>query len=89
MPDAEPSDLANAHGILASALELVISVRGLLQGASSDTLFAAGEAAGVISKAKALVGRDIDMSPVHAMVPNTNSRAMAFDTPGGAGGKRS
>jgi hypothetical protein len=33
-----------------------------LDGVSSDTLFALGEAAGIVAKVKALLGRDIDQA---------------------------
>jgi hypothetical protein len=62
MSETEKPPLEQAHAILLAAMESVLSVKPLLDmaEASTDTCFATGEAASVISKAKALVGRDID-----------------------------
>ena len=47
---------------LQRAFEDLATYRGALpDGISTDTAFAIGEALGVIAKAKALVGRDIDV----------------------------
>lgn len=55
-------DLKAAHAKLHAMVEEIhrLNAQGLLDGASMDTIFAVGEAMGVISKAKALLGRDID-----------------------------
>lgn len=52
--------LERAHGQLAGIMGLIADLRPLIEGASPDTFFAFGEAIGTISKAKALLGRDID-----------------------------
>ena len=48
------------HRILTEAYKLVAQLYPVKEPISSDTAFAIGEALGVLSKAKALVGRDID-----------------------------
>jgi hypothetical protein len=49
---------------LALAAGLISEVRGALDGTvRADTAFALGEALGILAKAKALVGRDIDERP--------------------------
>jgi hypothetical protein len=50
------------HRVLNEARELVrqIAVGDKLENISSDTAMAIGESLGVLDKAKALVGRDID-----------------------------
>lgn len=48
------------HAALGAQLTELLMLARALTGASSDTYFALGEAAGVISKAKGLLGRDID-----------------------------
>lgn len=53
-------DLIRAHEGLREALQRVLAIRSLLNDASSDTCLAVGEAMGIISKAKGLLGRDID-----------------------------
>lgn len=58
---AEPeNDLIKAHGVLTLAYNAMLALYGHINGASTDTAFAIGEATGVLNKAKALVGRDID-----------------------------
>ena len=52
-----------AHDMMASALQAVVGTAAYIVNGSDfspDTAFAMGEAAGAISKAKALLGRDID-----------------------------
>jgi hypothetical protein len=48
------------HAILQDAFEKLAALHGQCDGVSTDTAFAIGEATGLISKAKALIGRDID-----------------------------
>ena len=57
--------LKEAHVKLRAALHEVMDTWHMLDGASADTLLAAGEAAGIISKAKGLLGRDIDQAARH------------------------
>jgi hypothetical protein len=59
-PDVE--GLRALHAVLQECWTSLMAVRsaGMPDGSSTDTSFAVGEAAGVIAKAKALVGRDID-----------------------------
>lgn len=55
--------LRELHAILQTAFDAVAVVHGNVpDGASSDTALAVGYALGSISKAKALVGRDIDQA---------------------------
>lgn len=58
MPD-NPG-LLEIHRILTEAYKLTISLYPVKHPISSDTAYAIGEAGGILSKAKALVGRDID-----------------------------
>lgn len=55
-------EMVALHATLQKAYELVLTLRvpDWPEGIGSDTAFAIGEAAGILSKAKALVGRDID-----------------------------
>ena len=55
-----PTALEQAHAILLQAFNSVALVRSLLDRSRADTSFGCGEALGALSKAKALVGRDID-----------------------------
>ena len=50
------------HGVLREMQDALLRVKeaGLPDGIGSDTAFAIGEAAGVLSRAKGLVGRDVD-----------------------------
>ena len=54
--------LKAVHGKLRTALHEVLETKDMLDGASTDTLLAIGEALGIISKAKGLLGRDIDQA---------------------------
>jgi hypothetical protein len=64
-----------AHATLVKAYELVISMRVVVSGLSPDTAFAIGEAAGALSKARALLGRDIDQAAaVAAATPEPRRR---------------
>lgn len=64
MADEEAASLLTAqqvHALLQQAFDDVCGLYGRIDtGLGCDTAFAIGEAAGVLSKAKALVGRDID-----------------------------
>lgn len=50
------------HAVLRASYDAMLRVReaGMPDGVGSDTAFAIGEATGVLSKAKGLLGRDID-----------------------------
>lgn len=48
------------HKVLQQAYDQLLALHGKVHCLSSDTVFAIGEATGILSKAKALVGRDID-----------------------------
>ncbi len=48
------------HAVVQQAYDLMIGLYGKCDDVSSDSAFAIGEALGVLGKAKALVGRDID-----------------------------
>ena len=53
--------LREVHAVLQTAFEHVMTLRGQLSDdVGTDSAFAIGEAMGVLAKAKALVGRDID-----------------------------
>jgi hypothetical protein len=54
--------LREVHGKLRTALHEVLETKGLLDGASTDTSLAIGEAIGIISKAKSLLCRDIEQA---------------------------
>lgn len=59
--------LHELHAILQSAFDALDAVRGgMPDGAGTDTAHAVGLAQGTISKAKALVGRDIDDAKARA-----------------------
>lgn len=60
----EPTGFMMAHALLMQARALVMRAKelDLLTGASVDTCFAMGEVLGTIDKAKALLGRDVDMA---------------------------
>ena len=59
--DAEPeNDLVKAHAVLTLAYNAMKALYGHIEGVSPDAAFAMGEALGMLGKAKALVGRDID-----------------------------
>lgn len=53
-------ELEAIHDQLTKAFDLLIALHGECDPVSPDTAFAIGQAAGLISQAKALVGRDID-----------------------------
>lgn len=58
--------MQQAHGQLEESLDELLAVSKLLTqltGVGNDTYFALGQAFGLISKAKALLGRDIDSLP--------------------------
>ena len=59
------------HGIIQKSFTLVTELYGNLPNLSMDTVFSIGEATGVLSKAKALVGRDIDDIRTAAKADNT------------------
>ena len=48
------------HVELARAYLILAALYGRIDGVSCDSAFAIGEATGVLAKAKALVGRDVD-----------------------------
>ena len=48
------------HKVLSIAFSQIAVLHGQIDDVSPDTAFAIGEALGLIEKAKALVGRDID-----------------------------
>jgi hypothetical protein len=52
--------LKAAHGHMLAAFDELAKTFGQAGLLNADTAFACGEALGIISKAKALVGRDID-----------------------------
>lgn len=52
--------LLETHRILQEAHQLVSKLYPVKAPISNDTAFAIGEATGILSRAKALVGRDID-----------------------------
>ena len=52
------------HAVLQQAFDALIALHGQIDGVSPDTAYAIGEATGVLSKAKALLGRDIDQGQV-------------------------
>ena len=55
--------LTEIHAVLREALEALLSLHGQLPDETPpDTAFTIGEAAGVLSRAKTLVGRDINIS---------------------------
>jgi hypothetical protein len=58
--DIDTTDLEKAHEILGRIWDESIDLKPLLKGASSDVLFALGQALGSIGTARALIGRDID-----------------------------
>jgi hypothetical protein len=69
----------SAHATLVKAFDLVISTRLVVAGLSADTAFAIGEAAGALSKARALLGRDIDQATIAE--PTTRRRRRASSPP--------
>jgi hypothetical protein len=73
----------NVHGTLQSAFEEVLRVSNNFDGLKTDTIFALGEAIGILAKAKALVGRDIDDAAIEARLKALEERNEAV--PGGAG----
>jgi hypothetical protein len=48
------------HAILLDAHDRVAKLRGNVETVSSDSVFAIGQSLGMLSQAKALVGRDVD-----------------------------
>jgi hypothetical protein len=52
--------LSRAHAHMQEAYLELVKIRGTAGFLATDAAFACGEALGVISRAKALVGRDID-----------------------------
>jgi hypothetical protein len=52
------------HAVLLDAYGRIASLRGNVDTVSGDSAFAIGECLGQLSKAKALVGRDIDNASV-------------------------
>jgi hypothetical protein len=61
------------HATLQFAFEELLRVSGNLDGLSVDTIFALGEAMGIVSKAKAFVGRDIDVAKARATNEKTGT----------------
>lgn len=59
-PNPHEDGLKAVHGILSEAYKLTASLYPVKHPISGDTAFAIGEATGILSRAKALVGRDID-----------------------------
>lgn len=57
---ANNPDFSTVHATLQECFEAMAALYGKCDGLSTDTVFAIGEATGIIAKAKALVGRDID-----------------------------
>lgn len=59
-PDVEGMKLL--HQTLRGVYDTLLAIRsaGLPDGVGSDTAFAIGETTGILSKAKGLLGRDID-----------------------------
>ena len=55
-------DFEQAHQALVRIIGEVHDLKKLLDGASSDTFFMLGVAAGVLSNVKSLIGRDIDQA---------------------------
>ncbi len=62
--DGRIEQLREVHAKLRAMYEQIAVIVPMLDSASTDTAFAIGETAGVIAKAKALVGRDIDQASV-------------------------
>ncbi len=59
--DVDTLGLRQVHRVLQRAYEDVCGLYGdITRDIGSDTAFAIGEATGILAKAKALVGRDID-----------------------------
>jgi hypothetical protein len=48
------------HAVLFDVYERLTSLRGNVETVSTDSAYAIGECTGLVAKAKALVGRDID-----------------------------
>jgi hypothetical protein len=70
-PDATDQDGSvitkqEIHATLQELFEKALTLKDGIHLLSSDTVFAIGEATGAISKAKALVGRDIDQERARA-----------------------
>jgi predicted RNA methylase len=57
---AAPLSPEAIHAVLLDAHNRVAALRGNVETVSTDSAFAIGAALGELSKAKALVGRDID-----------------------------
>lgn len=66
-----------AHAVLNKAFDTILTCRPALSGVSPDTAFAIGEALGAISKARALLGRDIDQAALQAVIAPRQRRSRA------------
>lgn len=74
--------LTEVHAVLQQAFHDVLSLHGELDSdVSPDTAFAIGNALGVIEKAKALVGRDIDQARAIEAKPNIKRWELRNDGP--------
>lgn len=62
MGDDAPLSPREVQAILREAFAKVASLHGRLDRVSADTALAIGEALGTLGRAKALVGRDIDVA---------------------------
>jgi hypothetical protein len=63
-----------AHSVLVKAFDTLLTCRPMMHGVSPDTAFAIGEALGALSKARALLGRDIDQAALAAAVSTVRKR---------------
>lgn len=67
---SERNELAHLHSILLTAHgELCAAMHGDIGFLRVDTAFALGQAMGAMDKAKALIGRDVDMLDVGGRRP--------------------
>ena len=58
---AQAAELEIVHRVLFAAWEAIVRLRPRLLNTRADVAFAVGEAGGALNKAKALVGREIDL----------------------------
>ena len=72
------ADFREAHSVLITQCDTTLALRDKVKFASSDTIFAIGEAAGALSKAKALLCRDLD--DVLAHQHSTSSEPAPLET---------
>lgn len=77
MKQMDPSEvilaLQNAHRLMEEAFVQLAKIRGRAGELAVDAAFACGEALGTISRAKALIGRDIDARSIAARAPRAES----------------